>query len=163
MGVKGIIQNEKLSRLQKAFEYLHSRGFVHSVTDLAQKMERARPGVNNALLGKEGYLNDSFLSAFCKKFPIISFEWITAGTGEMVNNTNDTHYDTIDQSSLMNAALAAKDETIQALHDQIDTKNELIATLQQHLSDLRDAMRIDHGSHYYPSSPSIVSENNDRL
>ena len=147
MGVKEIIQNEKQSRLQKAFEYLHSKGFIHSVTDLAQKMERARPGVNNALLGKDGYLNDSFLSAFCQKFPIISFEWITTGTGDMVNDTNDTHYDTVDQSSLMNAALAAKDETIQALHDQIDTKNELIDSLRQHLSDLRDKMHYGHSEY----------------
>lgn len=147
MGVKEIIQNEKQSRLQKAFEYLHSKGFIHSVTDLAQKMERARPGVNNALLGKDGYLNDSFLSAFCKKFPVISFEWITTGTGRMVNDTNDTHYDTVDQSSLMNAALAAKDETIQALHDQINTKNELIDSLRQHLSDLRDKMHYGHADY----------------
>ena len=53
----------------------------------------------------------------------------------------------IDQGSLMNAALAAKDETIQALHDQIDTKNELIDSLRQHLSDLRDKMHYGHSEY----------------
>lgn len=53
----------------------------------------------------------------------------------------------IDHGSLVNAALAAKDETIQALHDQINTKNELIDSLRQHLSDLRDKMHYDHADY----------------
>ena len=56
----------------------------------------------------------------------------------------------IDHGSLVNAALAAKDETIQALHDQIETKNELIDSLRQHLSDLRDKMHYGQSEYGHP-------------
>lgn len=43
----------------------------------------------------------------------------------------------IDQSSLVNAALAAKDETIAALREQIQAKDELIAALRQQIELLQ--------------------------
>jgi predicted nucleic acid-binding Zn-ribbon protein len=43
----------------------------------------------------------------------------------------------IDQSSLVNAALAAKDETIAALREQIQTKDELVAALRQQIDILQ--------------------------
>ena len=43
----------------------------------------------------------------------------------------------IDHSSLVNAALAAKDETIAALREQLKTKDELIAALRQQIQTLQ--------------------------
>jgi hypothetical protein len=43
----------------------------------------------------------------------------------------------IDHSSLVNAALAAKDETITALHEQIQAKDALIAALRQQIELLK--------------------------
>ena len=42
----------------------------------------------------------------------------------------------IDQSSLVNALLAAKDETIASLRDQIQQQQEIIQLLKRKLSDL---------------------------
>ena len=61
--------------------------------------------------------------------------------GELNKLINGEGDDKIDQSSLVNAALAAKDatiaakdETIAALREQIHAKNELIAALRQQLN-----------------------------
>lgn len=63
-----------------------------------------------------------------------------------------------DMSSLINAALAAKDETIAALRDQIADKERYILSLQQQLRDLRESDRpqkaSSHGYHY----PMAVAE-----
>ena len=46
-------------------------------------------------------------------------------------------HQSIDQSSLVNAALAAKDETIAALREQIQAKDDLIAALRQQIDFLQ--------------------------
>ena len=51
--------------------------------------------------------------------------------------------ETIDQSSLVNAVLAAKDETIAAIRQQLEAKDQLIASLRQQIELLKSGKR-DH-------------------
>ena len=57
--------------------------------------------------------------------------------GELNKLINGDGDNKIDQSSLVNAALAAKDETIAALREQIQAKDELIAALRQQIELLQ--------------------------
>ena len=59
-----------------------------------------------------------------------------------VNSTTDFPKKNNDSetSSLVNAAIAAKDETIAALKREIDTKNDIIALLREQLNDLKAAV-----------------------
>lgn len=78
-------QDCKKERLQKAFDFLYNKGIVHSVTELALKMQRSRPSVSRALNGVPEYLNDKFLVAFAQTFVgTFSLEWLETGKGEML-------------------------------------------------------------------------------
>ena len=57
--------------------------------------------------------------------------------GELNKLINGEGDNKIDQSSLVNAALAAKDETIAALREQIQAKDDLIASLRQNIEILQ--------------------------
>ena len=46
----------------------------------------------------------------------------------------------MDQSSLINAALAAKDETIESLKRELKTKDDLISTLKARIADLESRL-----------------------
>lgn len=52
------------------------------------------------------------------------------------NETKPKQEAHLDNSSLMNAAIAAKDETIASLHREIKTKDDLILALKNRIEDL---------------------------
>jgi transcriptional regulator with XRE-family HTH domain len=59
----------------------------------------------------------------------------------------------IDHSSLVNAALAAKDETIAALREQIQTKDDLIAALRQQLYILQQQVHAAKDEELFKDFP----------
>ena len=59
----------------------------------------------------------------------------------------------IDHSSLVNAALAAKDETIAALHEQIQAKDELIAALRQQIDFLQQQVHAAKDEELFKDFP----------
>ena len=80
--------------------------------------------------------------------------------GELNKLINGEGDNKIDQSSLVNAALAAKDETIAALHDQltakdtvIQAKDELIANLRQQLDILQKQIRATKDEELFKDFP----------
>lgn len=77
---------DKIERFQQAYDYLYSSGAYHSKTDLANKLGRTRENVSGAYHGRSPFFNDSFLRAFCAKFPEINQEWLIYGNGEMIEN-----------------------------------------------------------------------------
>lgn len=127
----------KKNRLMTAYEYLYENGMIHSVKDLSEKMGRSRPGVSKALNGSPDYLNDKFLTAFAQKFNRISLDWLITGEGDMITQNEQVcvNNNTLDQGSLINAALAAKDETIRA-------KDEVIASLRETIEALRTENKL---------------------
>ena len=59
----------------------------------------------------------------------------------------------IDHSSLINAMLAAKDETIAALREQIQAKDELIAALRQQLDILQQQVHAAKDEELFKDFP----------
>ena len=53
-------QNSKKERILEAYQHLYDTGKIHSVTQLAETMGRARTGVSKAIAGNPSYLNDKF-------------------------------------------------------------------------------------------------------
>jgi hypothetical protein len=81
---------------------------------------------------------------------------------KLINGEGDTK---VDQSSLVNAALAAKDETIASLRDQlaakdnvIQAKDELIAALRQQITILQQTGRTDEPFRNYPFEIGVAEE-----
>ena len=160
---------EVKNRLKEAYDYLYETGKIHSVTELSDKMKRSRPSVSRALNGVPEYLNEKFLKSFTDTFQMISLDWLMTGNGDMFTYwTPDGVLDNpqpIDQSSLINAVIAAKDETIAALRDQltakdkvIQAKDELIAALRQQITILQQSVRIDEPFKNYPFEIGVAED-----
>ena len=155
-------------RLMEAYDYLYSTGKIHSVTELADKMNRSRPSVSRALNGVPEYLNEKFIKAFTDTFQMISFKWLINGNCDMFTQwapdgviDNPQH---IDQSSLINAALASKDETIRSKNETIESLRETIeslkrenAMLRQQLSTYQAGEMFDH--HPFPMGVADKDDN----
>ena len=80
--------------------------------------------------------------------------------GELNKLINGEVDNKIDQSSLVNAALAAKDETIAALRDQISakdtviqSKDELIANLRQQIATLQQQLHAAQEDELFKNFP----------
>lgn len=75
----------KVERLNDAYQYLRSIGKIHTQTDLAKAMNANRVTISNALKDRGGYLNDDFLSRFCRAFDgLFNLDWLLTGTGAML-------------------------------------------------------------------------------
>ena len=73
--------------------------------------------------------------------------------GELNKSINGEGDNKIDQSSLVNAALAAKDETIAALREQIQAKDELIAALRQQIDILHQQVHAAKDEELFKDFP----------
>ena len=122
-------------RFEKAYNYLKFQGIIKKQDDVAKTMGATRANVSLALNGNPAVLTDNFLMRFAKAYPgMFNFDWLLSGDGEMLTvnqsepakESSDVHY--IDNSSMLNALLAAKDETIAAMQNQLATKDEIIQT-----------------------------------
>lgn len=84
--------------------------------------------------------------------------------GELNKLINGEGDNKIDQSSLVNAALAAKDETITALREQIQAKDELIAALRQQIDILQQQANTKKDEEFIRDYPFTigVSERDDK-
>jgi len=161
-------QEKKKERLQKAYEFLYNKGIVHSVTELALKMDRSRGSVSKALNGSPDYLNDKFLQAIGKSFPgVFSLDWLINGTGAMLQQgqepepTREPSQPVIDHSSLVNATIAAKDGEIAALKACIRNKDEIIQMKDETIALLEKQIRLlerDRMIDTFPPIPMGVSE-----
>ena len=137
---------ERKERLKKAFDYLLSQGIVHKQKDLASAIGSTGPNISKALKGDPKVLTDNFCRRIQENVKVISADWLISGHGDMIikdsNNVATEQIPVPDYSSLMNATIAAKDETIASLKRELATKEELLHSLQQQVSDLSIALSI---------------------
>ncbi|NDV84273.1 hypothetical protein [Bacteroides sp. 51] len=76
---------ERKERLLKAYEYLRSKGVVHTQNDVAERVGSNRVNVSNAFRGQPKYLTDRFLRRFNAAFgEIFNLTWLVDGEGEML-------------------------------------------------------------------------------
>lgn len=140
-------------RLKEVYEYVRQNFPIHTQDDFAKALRYNRAYISSAMNGNEKYLTDKLFKNICEAFPyVFNLEYLLTGEGLLLTPEEDAkaeslkmdHDHTIDQSSLVNAALAAKDQTIAQMELRISEKDEtirtqkqLIQSLQQQLYDLR--------------------------
>lgn len=81
--------NEKQLPIRLAFQYLRSKGIVHTQQDVADKMGVKKENISRAFNGKEKYYTPSFLTRFNAVFGnIFNINWLQTGEGEMLSSAN---------------------------------------------------------------------------
>lgn len=109
--------------------------------DIAKSMGMSDVSFSRGMERLQHKIDEAFVVKFYQATgEIFSLDWLLNGTlpkftSEITKPKEPAQ--PIDQSSLVNAALAAKDETIAALREQIAAKDELIAALRQQLDILQ--------------------------
>lgn len=152
-------------------EYLENKGF----TQLRMAgMLGVSPAYVNAVLVGSKTLGKKNAKKWANLFGL-SETYLLTGIGEpggkitandqiTVSNLPDSRNQSkekIDQSSLVNAVIAAKDETINSLLRELDAKNQLIEILQQQLNDAK--YRADRPVAPYGNfvDPSLIASEPD--
>ena len=130
-------------RLHEVFEYLRKSYGIHTQTDFAIALKYSRVYISSALNGNEKNLTDKLFETICEAYPgVFDMNYLLTGEGsllafeEKVQTTNHERFfnQAIDQSSLINAALAAKDDAIESLKRELHTKDDLIHSLRDQLA-----------------------------
>lgn len=162
--------SNKQKRLQEVYEHLRRWYDIHTQTDLANSLRYSRNSITLALNGNEKYLTDKLFQNICEVFPgVFNLDYLLTGNGKLLLDRQEPEPETqqpIDHSSLINALLASKDETIAshertiaALERQIATDQNLIASLQQqieHLSHFMGHPQLDD----YPFTMGVADNSN---
>jgi len=148
------MQTKENEIFKQMLDWIYANTEAHNQADVARKSGLFEATISRALNGKIKRVKQETLrkvnSAFGNVFnpawlrgdsdimlvadlaPISSNQSQTTTTGET---------DTPDMSSLINAALAAKDETIMSLKRELSTKDDLIAALREQITDHNQLMR----------------------
>lgn len=151
--------NERQKRLIEVYEYLRMYYGIHTKTGFAEALGYGRTSMSAAFSGKQNYLTDSLFQSICQKWEgVFNLDYLLTGKGKLllaqvgVSNQPEPTKESaevryIDNDSILNALLSAKDETIYALKQQLATKDEIIqakddviAGLRQQLKTLRSQM-----------------------
>lgn len=142
---------QKQERLKEVFEHLRRYYGVHTQIDFARVIGLTRPAISSALNGNEAYLTDNLFKRICAAYQgVFNLDYLLTGNGQLLmlrENKNDvtqiqdsrnvTGQSNIDISSVFNAALAAKDETIRAKDETIASLRETIESLKRENISLR--------------------------
>jgi transcriptional regulator with XRE-family HTH domain len=151
---------EKAQRLNEVYKFVFGHFDIKSQKDFADFLKVQRTGLSAAMNGSKANLTKNLFIKICAAFPgVFNLDYLLTGNGtllaEEVVHDDGTYRitETIDQSSLVNAVLAAKDETIAAIRQQLEAKDQLIASLRQQIELLKSG-KIDH-----PQYPLMASDN----
>lgn len=125
-------------RLNDIYAYLRKEQGIHTKKDLAEKIGQTLPALYSAFGGNTEYLTDNLFKRIAHAFPMLNVDWMLTGDGTMLKVVSkESTSEPIDHSSLVNAVIAAKDETIASLRDQIAQLNELIKAKDDIIAALR--------------------------
>ena len=135
---------ERKERINQVFKYLRDHGYIHNQRDLADAIGSTSPNISKMLNGDPKVLTDNICRRIQENLNIISAEWLINGTGEMVikdkSNLATEQIPVPDYSSLINATLAAKDETIASLKRELELKDEIVTVLKRQLSEVKEQL-----------------------
>ena len=162
--------NERQKRLIEVYEHLRRYFGIHTKTGFAESLHYGRTSLSAAMNGDESYLTDNLFKNICDAYPgVFDLNYLLTGEGSLLTIEEEVHnedherlynHQPIDQSSLINAALAAKDETIAALRDQlsakdtvIQAKDELIANLRQQIATLQQQVHAAKDEELFKDFP----------
>lgn len=157
----------KQERLKEVYNHLRSYFGIHTQIDFAEAIRITRPALSSAMNGNEAYLTKNLFQKICAAFPgVFDLDYLLTGKGllltveeEVKSEEIEKQNNSIDQSSLVNAALAAKDETIAALREQIKAKDDLITALHQQIELLKQQIMKAQTEEYlkdFPFAPGVA-------
>lgn len=173
--------NERQKRLIEVYEHLRRYFGIHTKTGFAESLHYGRTSLSAAMNGDEKYLTDSLFKNICEAYPgVFDLDYLLTGKGALLTVEEEVKNEDIekmanlhpiDQSSLVNAALAAKDETIAALRSQladlrmqlvdkqnvIDAKDQLIDSLKMQINNMMSEMQL-RGISTYPFEMGVAEK-----
>lgn len=133
----------KQERLKEVYAHLRAHHGIHTQLELAEVIHVTRPALSSAMNGNEAYLTKNLFQKICAAFPgVFNLNYLLTGDGDLLTLEEEAHNEKlynpqpIDQSSLVNALLAAKDETIASLRRELDAKNETITLQRSRIAEL---------------------------
>jgi transcriptional regulator with XRE-family HTH domain len=161
--------NERQKRLNEVYEHLRKFYGIHTQSDFANALRKSRNAITLALNGDEKYLTDKLFKNICEAYKgVFDLNYLLTGEGDLLTVEEDTRNDAIketfgmiDQSSMVNALIAAKDETIASLRRELDAKNETIALQRSRIADLERQLAAARMSDIdnYPFSIGAAEDN----
>ena len=158
-------------RLKEVYEHLRQHFGVHTQIDFAKAVGLTRPAISSAMNGNEAYLTDNLFKRICAAYQgVFNLDYLLTGEGDLLTIEEEIHKEehTIDQSSLINAALSAKDETIENLKARIvdlqrtiSDKEEIIKARDARIADLERQLAAARMSDIdnYPFSIGAAEDN----
>lgn len=179
--------NERQKRLNEVYEHLRRHYGIHTKTGFAEAIHYGRTSLSAAMNGDESYLTDNLFKNICEAYPnVFNLEYLLDGTGQLLTIQEEVTSEEIekqinpqpiDLSSLVNAALAAKDDAIeslkrelltkddliQSLREQLATKEQLIAEQKARLIEYRRIIDSQNGLSGYPLPIGVADNPNQKL
>ena len=159
----------KQERLKEVYNHLRSYFGIHTQIDFAESIHITRPALSSAMNGNEAYLTKNLFQKICAAYPgVFNLDYLLTGEGDLLtveedarNNAIQDTFGMIDQSSMMNALIAAKDETIASLQRELDAKNETITLQCSRIADLERQLAAARMSDIdnYPFSIGAAEDN----
>lgn len=143
---------------KQMLDWIYANTEAHNQADVARKSGLFEATISRALNGKIKRVKQETLRKVNSAFGnVFNPAWIRGDSDIMLiadfteNNSNDllntapsvspSSTDTPTTSSLINAALAAKDETIMSLKRELSAKDDLIAALREQIADRNQLMQ----------------------
>ena len=166
--------SNKQKRLHEVYDHLRRWYGIHTQMDFANSMRYSRNAISLALNGNEKYLTDSLFKNICEAYPgVFDLDYLLTGEGQLLTieeEVKDKDIENlykpqpIDNSSLVNAVIAAKDETIDSLKRELAAKNETIALQRSRIADLeRQLAAATHDLSRYPFTMGVAEDNKQPL
>lgn len=171
--------NERQKRLIEVYEYLRKYYGIHTKTGFAEALHYGRTSMSAAMNGDEKYLTDSLFKNICEAYKgVFDLNYLLTGEGSLLTIEEEVHNEEyeklynpqpIDQSSLVNALLASKDETIDSLKSRIADlqrtiadKEEIIKAREARIVELERQLAAAATSDLsrYPFSMGAAEDNN---
>lgn len=138
---------DRQERLNQVYRYLYAYRGIDSQIAFAKALRVQRSALSAAMNGNKAYLTNNLFTKICVAFPgVFNLDYLLTGKGSLlVEETahNDAFFrsmEAIDPSSFINAIIAAKDETIAAIREQLETKEQTISLLRQQIDILRQQL-----------------------
>ena len=161
---------ERQKRLIEVYEHLRRYFGIHTKTGFAEAIQYGRTSMSAAMNGDEKYLTDSLFKNICEAYPgVFDLDYLLTGEGQLLTieeEVKDKDIENlykpqpIDNSSLVNAVIAAKDETIDSLKRELAAKNETIALQRSRIADLeRQLAAATHDLSRYPFTMGVAEDN----
>ena len=136
--------NLKKERVNAAFNFLREHGYLHTQKDMAEAIGSTPPNISRMLAGDAKVLTDNICVRIQRAYPVISANWLIHGDGDMLIMDNNTERQMMmpDPSSVTNAIIASKDETIAEKDARIEAIKATIAEKDARLAD-KDAIILN--------------------